>query len=231
MPAAAVSGVPTNTGTSWSLVERLTVGTSDSATLSGTAATSDLYVSAFGFDIPSTATILGVEVLLSGGPTQQPSRLDTVARLSLGPSAGALSSANRAQGVALTAYGTRVYGGPSDLWGSGLTPAIVNSSGFGFVFRMGTATAASPSTTINRIEIRVTYQVVEDGTARTTAVDAAAIVKSASALRLSQEYADAISTTTGAARVTQQRIDVIRSLSNGTIITARRRRLMFLVGD
>lgn len=85
-----------------------------------------MFFTNYGFTIPSTATIVGVQVngSLSDGSVYGVSTERTI-RLVL---AGAYSGTNKASGN----WGSHFsWGGSSDLWGCVLTPTIVNASNFG----------------------------------------------------------------------------------------------------
>lgn len=85
----------------------------------------------FGFSIPSTAVILGVQVIFGIQP--QSSTSATVAGVSLF-NGGVAIGTTKTPGTPITVTPTVLtYGISTDTWGvTGLTPAIVNSSTFGF---------------------------------------------------------------------------------------------------
>lgn len=74
---------------------------------------------------------------------------DSIAKLVVG---GVISGDNKATFSAFPATESyKTYGGPSDLWGATLSPAIVNSSDFGFVL-----SAYSDSSEANTNYLKVT---------------------------------------------------------------------------
>lgn len=102
----------------------------DASTASAAVPTDYLVCSNFGFTVPTTATVLGVTVAVeahetgSGTSTYIPQLFsDTTPTL--------IGSAKSAVGVSGTTPTVSTNGGAADNWGATLTPAIVNSSGFG----------------------------------------------------------------------------------------------------
>ena len=94
----------------------------------------------FGFNIPSGATIDGVEVRIVYGASVPANYPVEDLHLAWGVSAANLSVDNNATGLAGNDT-TIDYGGVSDTWGSSLTTGIINSSDFGMVVqfdRVGT---------------------------------------------------------------------------------------------
>lgn len=99
-----------------------------------------LTASAFGFSIPSTATITGIEVSVLRncslhappiGP-YTPAIGDSAVRLI---KAGTIQTPDKSGQAAWPTTGNAqaaVYGGPTDLWGGAWTPADINDVGFGF---------------------------------------------------------------------------------------------------
>lgn len=107
----------------------------------GTSALSDFVVTGFGFNIPSTATILGV--IASFTSYLQNPATASVASVALWYS-GAQEGTAKTPGTTLTTTPTtNPYGGPADLWGASLTPTIVNDPSFGFAFSETLTTSRS----------------------------------------------------------------------------------------
>ena len=232
-PSASASNVPSSTGgQTWSSPANIRAGQpweNQTTALGSTTPTAFLNARTFGLAIPASATILGVEVEFEFGSTQSTVRVDTDVRLSFTATGSTLSTANRAMGLTLPVLGTRVYGGPSDLWGEALTPALLNSADFGVVFRLGVGTGGTAS--VRSIRVRVTYSVVEDGAARVTQVRSDALIALPGAVRVTTQHLNVLSKSQGFARITAARIEVIRSLANGVVDVTRRRRQIFIVGD
>jgi hypothetical protein len=94
-----------------------------------------MVVNNFGFTIPSDATINGIEIVVrrrksgSGGEIR-----DTVASMVNGGSAVGTNSPIGTDWS--TSDFDATYGGPSNTLGAALTPALVNSSNFGFALRI-----------------------------------------------------------------------------------------------
>lgn len=98
-----------------------------------------LVASGFGFSIPTSATINGIEVEyrrarvgVSGGTTVSD------AEISLRTSSGLVGD-NKADATTWSPSSnvlvTKTYGGSSDMWGTTLTPANINDAGFGVATR------------------------------------------------------------------------------------------------
>lgn len=117
-------------GASWSNPTNVT-GSSGfaTATTSGPhgGPTSTLFSDTYGFSIPTTATIVGVQVSITRTGTSGTDLDNTVQLLVSGSAAGT----NKASGAAWNTVATVTYGGPTDTWGLTLTPAQVNATNFG----------------------------------------------------------------------------------------------------
>jgi MSHA biogenesis protein MshQ len=132
-----------------------------SASVDGTV-TDPLQCTNYGFAIPGTATILGIEVSLErkSNRTQNGGSNDNSLFL---VKAGAQVGANRATATAYTTSDVvEVHGGPADLWGTTWTPAEINAANFGAVY-----TGTKPNSggqahtiTVDHMQITVYYSVV-----------------------------------------------------------------------
>jgi len=87
-----------------------------------------LYLFDFGFSIPATASITGVEVLYERGGCNGGSYVQDTTRLA--HNSAIIGSSYFTDSVPATNL-TSTYGSSSDLWGATLTPAMVNSTSFG----------------------------------------------------------------------------------------------------
>lgn len=113
----------------------------------------------FEFDIPSNATILGITVNIRKSASDPNEVLD----LNVSLVNNGIISNNKAD---TTYWSTNLsftdYGGTNDLWGTSLTPSIINSSSFGVSLQ----TQASASTCVNAwvdyTTILVTYSIPFD---------------------------------------------------------------------
>ena len=131
-----------------------------SASVDGTV-TDPLRCVNYGFAIPPTATILGIEVALErkSDRTQNNGSNDSTFFL---VKAGAAAGSNRATATAYTtADAIEVHGGPADLWGTTWTPAEINAANFGAVY---TGTKPDPSgqphvITVDHMQVTVYYSV------------------------------------------------------------------------
>lgn len=133
---------------------------SNAWTVSGGSATDTLtrasnYIEAtgFGFAIPATATITGIQASFSLNTT---AGSDTNAQL---VKAGSIQATNRATGKSF-AWGphTITYGGATDLWGTTWAPADINNANFGFAWAL-TLTDPFPSATVSSFSMTVYYQI------------------------------------------------------------------------
>jgi len=103
-----------------------------SQALLGVRASHCLELTGFNFNVPDCAVITGVSMTL-GGSSSVDNAEDRIIRLLSG---GSYLGSNQAQGTWPTS-GTLAYGGTTDTWGSTLTPAMVNSSDFGTIIKVG----------------------------------------------------------------------------------------------
>ena len=94
-----------------------------------TTALSDLFFSKFGFNIPPAATILGITV--STVNISQSASAGTVSQISLWRG-GQIGSVKAPATPFTPLLVTETYGNSADLWGTVLSPAIVNDSAFGY---------------------------------------------------------------------------------------------------
>lgn len=94
-----------------------------------TTALGDMVCSGFGFSIPSAAIILGVTV--TSTLVSQFATTSVLSQVSLWES-GLLGSAKTPGTPFTTSPVVHSFGSAGDTWGAALTPAIVNSSAFGF---------------------------------------------------------------------------------------------------
>ncbi len=142
-----------------------------------------LQASNFGFSIPLTATIIGIQVdmtckasINSGGFLNSVG--DAVASGSPPITGMGLTQSNVRVGTGKFVIGkwstsdsTRTYGGAADMWGTSLTPADVNSSDFGVQY-LGAIGADSTTTVIayiDFIQVSVTYTSGSSGNNRGSA--------------------------------------------------------------
>jgi hypothetical protein len=152
-----------------------------------------LRASNFDLDIPAGATILGIELDI----TWYYSNVDyTLAELYLawGTGASVFSTTNKGTGQTLNrAQGEEeIFGGPTDLWGSSLTPAIVNSTDFGIVFKPAKTVTDSSYVGIDRVGLKVYYSVTEDGEVRVTQSEGLILFTYASDVIVTQTFAEVL---------------------------------------
>jgi hypothetical protein len=138
---AADPGTPNFNNVSWFPIVPVTQpgGSTTSQTISFPGGrTLPLQLTSFGFNIPATATITGIKVSLDRSASVSNCLNDATnfggqpAGMQL-MSAGSPVGAGRFGGSIWPAtLVTQTYGSPSDLWGTTWTPALINSSQFGF---------------------------------------------------------------------------------------------------
>ncbi len=151
----------TGTGTvAWGTPSSCTTSNNSYATASVDGTTTNwLSATGFGFSIPSTATVNGiqVEVERKASATNNGAVDDAAARLIKG---GTIQStdATLLQDWSITEQYVS-YGGSSSLWGTTWTAADVNSSNFGFALSATKASAAGAAITasVDHVRITVTY--------------------------------------------------------------------------
>lgn len=158
-----------------------------------------LRASNFGFNIPSAATLVGIETELAWGSGSSSDYIESEIRLAWGASAANLSTDNNGDGASVPGSAvTEERGGPTDLWGelaSTLTPAVVSSSDFGFVIKLTRPTGTGSRTAfIDCMRMRVYYSLTDplDGNVRVTQLEAMALVTEAKEVRVTQVYAEVL---------------------------------------
>jgi hypothetical protein len=110
-----------------------------SPTLPPTRATQRLVASAFGFQIPTTASIQGIEVAVERSKGGLGTARDSAIRV---VKAGATAPSNPITTVAWPATDATVtYGGPTSLWGATWSPADISAASFGVFIRAQNAHA------------------------------------------------------------------------------------------
>jgi hypothetical protein len=237
IPQTIVDNVPSAPGSFFWSATNLTVFLANSdegdetawASSGASSSSTNLYVSNYGFNIPTGATILGIEVSVVAGSTWTANTLENTVRLAMAASAGTLSTDNKASGAARTPLSAVTYGGAADLWGEStatLTPAVINSSNFGIVYRVN-ATATSQTASVRRLGIRVTYSATEDGNVRISHEYAEVLVQKTEPVRLTQTYAEVLTVKSEPVRATQVYAEVLRSVADSV---ARKRRMLILQG-
>lgn len=148
----------------WSSTGNVTAADGSAAQASGvlgaTRVTNYLVATAYGFAIPSTATIDGivVEIYRRGVATGGTSASnDSAVRLWSG--GATYGTANRAAGTLYTgSFVLATYGGASDLWGATPTPATINASGFGAALASNIqVTSGSHAVQVDYVRVTVYY--------------------------------------------------------------------------
>jgi hypothetical protein len=111
------------------------------------------YYYTFNLNVPTTATITGVEVIVSRFGVHCPgSTQDTIYLGYNGASIGTYHTS-----AMTNAYSTDTLGSPTDLWGATLTPALVNSYMFAIFFDTRVVGACS-TIALQDLRVKVHYQ-------------------------------------------------------------------------
>jgi hypothetical protein len=167
-------------GSSWSNVANVQVADGVYATASipnGSTYTSSLYVTGFGFGLPSDALILGITVEMKIKSDNAPSLPQRLACTLLrgGIATGLVRDKTNFIGVFSDASYTSL-GGTSDLWGTSWTYSDINGSGFGVGF-FCQHTPAHGTTTFSddHVRITVTYSTTGTPTVATSATGITAV--------------------------------------------------------
>jgi hypothetical protein len=131
----------------------------------------------YGFAIPSTATILGIEVNVerkSSSTANGGSRDASVQLVKAGTAAG---TDNATATTYTTADLVETHGGPTDLWGTTWTPAEINAANFGAQFSATkfSAAGAAHTVSIDQIQIVVYYNTPPPSPALSTPANSAVL--------------------------------------------------------
>ncbi|MEA3053538.1 MAG: large repetitive protein [Sphingomonadales bacterium] len=145
----------------WTNVGNVLVSDNSPATTAPDPANSSnvLRVRGLGFAIPGGATINGVKVDIEAKVSALGGRINSadLATNNLGDSSDQIGTATSGVPATLTtsdAYYT--FGGSADLWGSALTPAIVNSANFSVDLTMFTVSGA-PTFSVDHVRVTIYY--------------------------------------------------------------------------
>jgi hypothetical protein len=144
--------------TAWTNPGNVVSDNATDATNALTAQADYLVTSAYGFSIPTNATIIGVTVRVEasesgGGDSSYIPQLHSATTPTL------IGSAKGAVTVSGTTKVISTNGGVSDLWGATLTPAIVNAAGFGVTIW---STDTGNTLAIDYVTIAIEYSLPTD---------------------------------------------------------------------
>ena len=128
---------------------------------SGVGTTAEyLKLEGYGFAIPSTATIVGIQVSAYYAVYNLSAPYPIVVHL---VKAGTVQSGSPSSAIT-SAYGSlspngtvTVFGGPTDLWGGSWAYSDINNSAFGIAFSFSNTTASSQELGVDCIQILVYY--------------------------------------------------------------------------
>jgi hypothetical protein len=143
-------------GANWTNPELAESSNDSYATASVDATTTDpLRCLSYGFVIPASATIVGIEVNIErrASNTNNGGSRDASVQL---VKAGALVATNRATATTYTtADVVETHGSPTDLWGTTWTPADINAANFGAQFTATKPSGAGGAHTISVDQIQI----------------------------------------------------------------------------
>lgn len=134
-------------------------GTYTAATLALTQQPSTIYVSNFGFSIPTSATINGITVQINKYADADITDADVYLVDNTGTQVGTNKQIIAYFWPVGTSNSPQTYGGSSDLWGTTLTPSIINSNNFGLQLLgyWGSYTKFSFNVYVSWVKITVNY--------------------------------------------------------------------------
>jgi hypothetical protein len=124
------STVDRSSGTAWTTATAITADDTSYAVQSGAGVTDYLIGSNYNFSIPAWATIVGVTVRVAASETGTGNGAYTVS-LNSAATPTLIGTPKGPTTVSGTTIVESSNGSATDVWGATLTPAIVNSSGFG----------------------------------------------------------------------------------------------------
>ncbi len=121
----------------------------------GNQTTGNLILSGFGFNIPTSATIVGIQMAIVRRQSGTLNRHDTQVNLRV-------NNSNKGSNKATTSvwpqsYSWGYYGNSTDTWGTSWTPAEINSSTFGVQIAAGDFSGSNSSLYIDYIRLQVWY--------------------------------------------------------------------------
>lgn len=116
-----------------------------------------ILLTGFGFAIPGTATILGVQVSVKKRVTAGTPGSVTDGTVQLIKGGVQSGNNNAAPFDWFGTYTTSIYGGSNDLWGLTLTPTDVNAANFGIAFQGTQILLGTQTLAVDFISITITY--------------------------------------------------------------------------
>lgn len=149
-------------GNNWSNPDNVKVDDATSAGWTGAKFTGnnpgdgpELKCSNFGFTIPLSAKIIGIELQIKGKTNNLEGELAYLTQLGTPTIYGKDKREDWPPVSEITSF---IYGNDKDLWGaSNLTPSIINANNFGWIF-MPYDSAAPLSVAIRVMQIKVYYE-------------------------------------------------------------------------
>ena len=157
--AGTGTNVDRSSGPSWSNPGNITTALAPFTTVSlGNSASDYLQATNYGFNIPTNATIKGIQVTInrqSNSNNSGQSIHDDVVQLIKG---GVITGGDKATSADWpTTLGQATYGAVNDLWGTTWTPAQINASNFGVALSIESESNQNRTGTVDYIQVTVTY--------------------------------------------------------------------------
>jgi len=160
LPGTADQSGDPQTHLSWSGADAIKFDDDAGATVDGPFTYSfELLASGFKFDIPATATILGVTVEVRVRAQNKNAWVDQ--GLTLQPPGTDAKTLRQSPGYASPEYEIRTYGGPDELWGLLLDPSAVNQDAFGVGFQTYHGSPINGSASVDYIKMQIRYSSCE----------------------------------------------------------------------
>lgn len=116
----------------------------------GTTNSDFLEATNFGFSIPPTNTISGIQVQVVGFQTQSPGLTLSATLLQSGSPTGNVKTL-----ILPSLNGTISFGGASDLWGSGWNPGSIDQTNFGVALQASNSSASNASWSVDYVSITI----------------------------------------------------------------------------
>lgn len=114
----------------------------------------ELITTNYGFTIPYDSYITGIEIKIEGHTGAGSGTVGELAYLADSTYIGTYK--DNEWGIPVATPGTHIYGSPTDLWGLRLTPTLVNSTNFGWIFMAYEETNAM-NVSIDYMQMKIHY--------------------------------------------------------------------------
>jgi len=163
-------------------------------TLNSSDTNSWLRVLNYGFSLPGTATLVGIEVDVKWNSIG--TNVSANIHVSYGASAATLSATDNGGAISASADSVVTYGGEADLWGetAGNLATALGTTDFGVSIRPSTTEVGDQTCQVDFATVRIYYTITAAGN-----------------VRVDQQYAEVLTETDSDVRVTQHYVELLRS--------------------